>query len=912
MQIKAMRRNLKLATALVLIVSAPFATTNLMPLRAWAAAQSSEVDALSCDSGCLIAMSSQSHESLGKCALKHTAVKANVAGFVTRVTVKQQFHNPYNSTIEALYTFPLPENAAVDQMVMRIGNRTISGTIKKRAEARQIYHSALRAGHAASLLDQERPNIFTQSVANIEPGENIDVEISYVDLLRYENGEFSFTFPTVVGPRFIPHSNDSHDVINKVSDAARITPPMATRSGHDISIAMTINGGVPISNIHAPLHDIDVRTDGLTKAQVTLKNKGELPNRDFVVQWNAAAEKVQSGYLTSRKDNDGFFTLLFTPPKRVEVKDVCPKEMVFLLDCSGSQAGLPLKKAKEAINYILDHMGENDTFRILAFSDKVTEFSAEPENSTATSRIAAHRFLESINAVGGTWAGPAVERVCSLSKPDNHLRIVVFMTDGFFGNDKEIVWLIQKLRSKTRWFPFGTGNEVNRFLIDAIATEGGGEPDYVLLNSSAEAVGKKFYERISTPVLTDIKLAFEGLKVSEIYPQGLADLWAQRPLVMTGKYTQPGKGKAVLTGYSAGKPYRQEMDVDFPAENNDNDALQSIWARAKVNELTRKSRIFTKGDDALKTQVENTALKYHIMSPFTSFVAVDETKGVKEKSSTSVVVPVESPDGLDMDTGADYSFAYRHVNFRSGFRSFPKEGTGFNNAAQDPGTISIGAGVGQVAMHAYNLAKGNSIPHLATSRPNRAKSDSQNAQTETTQSIQLERDEASKIVCEMGTEYQQKDRRISLKKGSLLISVQKKPIKLSTQFGDISLPEQSVIISSAGPDLVRIANLYSPNTLILEMYTNGKKRRIEIRTGNELVIKPSAVSNEPTISPAEFHRKILSKENVENLTLLVNEFNSSEMAQSEHLFQSHFLDEGTKQRIMRQIDRAAHKIPRSS
>lgn len=611
-------------------------------------------------SGTLVAMLPGGKRA-GECPLKHTDVKASVAGYVAKVNVKQTFHNPYKNKIEAIYTFPLPENAAVDEMIMKIGNRIIKGNIKKKEEAKQIYETARAAGQVASLLDQERANIFTQSVANIEPGATVEIEIKYVDLLPYEAGSYSFNFPTVVGPRFIPGNQAIGHTgrgrvpdTDTVPDASKITPPVAAkgqRAGHDISISVDINAGVPINSVDSKLHEIQNKMQGNT-AHIDLVNKTAIPNRDFVLTWSVASDKLQSGYLTHHDKQGGFFTLMLLPPKKVTTDEVAPKEMVFLVDTSGSQSGPPLDKAKETLNYILEHMNPNDTFQIIAFSDGQTFFAPKPQLASGEMKQRAKKFIASLQANGGTWMGPAVEKVCALPNDEHRLRIVTFMTDGYVGNDMEILGMIHKYRDKSRWFPFGTGNSVNRFLIDGIAKEGGGEAEYVLLNSPGNIVGKKFYDRISTPLLTDVKVDFKGLEVKEVFPKELSDVWAEKPLYIKGRYLKPGAGTITLTGYAGGKPYTQTLKVNFPENQEANEAIKPIWARAKVDRLMSEDWMGAQRGEInkeLKEEITKTALDYHIMTQYTSFVAVEEKKVTKGGVLQTVDVPVEMPDGVSRE-----------------------------------------------------------------------------------------------------------------------------------------------------------------------------------------------------------------------------------------------------------------------
>lgn len=614
-------------------------------------------------SGVLFASASLSHKPLGECPLQHTSVQASISGYMADVTVKQLFANPYKEKIEAVYTFPLSDTGAVDEMTMKVGSRIIHGTIKKKEEAREIYEHAKERGHVASLLDQERPNIFTQSVANIEPGKEVEITIKYKDLLFFENGKYSFAFPTVVGPRFIPGdsvvekngtgwANDT----NQVPDASKITPLLArkdTRAGHDISISVNLDSGVPYSNLKSSLHEVDISAKDSSHALVSLKDNNTIPNKDFVLSWTVSQDSITSGYITHRNAKEhagsGFFTLMLLPPKSVTPDKVAPKEMIFLIDCSGSQSGPPLNKAKEALLHIIDHMNPNDTFQIITFNNQNSILFEKPEVSSTQMREKAKSFIQGLQAQGGTWMAPAVEKVCSIAPDSNRLRIVTFMTDGYVGNDMQIIDLVKKHRGTSRWFPFGTGNSVNRFLIDNIAKEGGGEPEYVLLNAKAGEVGEKFYKRIASPMLTDVSVKFDGLDAREVFPKNVCDVWAQKPLYFKGRYTKPGSGTVTLSGYSQGEPYSRSIKVTFPESNLANSGIASIWARAKVDRLMSEDFSGAQTGNMnpeLKNEITATALDYHIMTQFTSFVAVEEKYVTEGGKSKLIAVPVEMPDGV--------------------------------------------------------------------------------------------------------------------------------------------------------------------------------------------------------------------------------------------------------------------------
>jgi Ca-activated chloride channel family protein len=323
--------------------------------------------------GALQAMNA-SGELIGQCPLKHTSVKAEISGFLSRVTVTQEFVNNFQENLEAVYTFPLPQGAAVDDMMMQVGDRTVKGKIMRREEAQAAYTAAKTRGQVASLLDQERTNIFTQSVANILPGETITITISYVETLKYENGTYEFVFPMVVAPRYVPDSSNdtqTEPATVGVPDAAQLNPPLmpeGIRAGHDISIEIALDTGVPIDGLSSTTHEIEVERPDEHRAVVRLKDQTTIPNKDFVLKYDIAGRQIEDALLAHRTENNGFFTLILQPPDRVTVEDVTPKELVFVLDTSGSMQGFPIEKARETVKLALDHLYPQDTFNLITFS----------------------------------------------------------------------------------------------------------------------------------------------------------------------------------------------------------------------------------------------------------------------------------------------------------------------------------------------------------------------------------------------------------------------------------------------------------------------------------------------------------------------------------------------------------------
>ena len=594
------------------------------------------------------------------CPLKHTDVKAQISGFISRVTVTQEFENPFKEKIEAVYTFPLPHNAAVDDMTMLVGDRTVRGKVLRREEAQAVYEAAKNNGQTASLLEQERPNIFTQSVANILPGEPIKITISYVETLKYEEGAYEFVFPMVVGPRYVPGNATGSQGkgfapdTDRVPDGSRITPkPPAPgmRAGHDISIDVTLDAGVPIDGLNTKTHDVVVERTDISRAHVSLKDQETIPNKDFILRYDVAGKKINDALLTHSTGHSGFFTLIVQPPERVTVEDVTPKELVFVLDTSGSMNGFPIEKAKETMKLALDNLYPYDTFNLITFAGDEHILFPEPVPATKDNLAKAQKFLETREGSGGTEMMKAIKASMDPSDKQDHVRIVCFMTDGYVGNDMEIIGEVQK-HPNARVFAFGIGGSVNRFLLDGMAKYGRGEVEYVGLNDDGSAAAKRFHERVRNPLLTDISVDWNGMPVSDVYPKTIPDLFSAKPVILSGRYSGNGKGVIRLKGKMSGRDFVREIPVDF-SSTEQRDVLATLWACTRVDDLMGQdmtgAQQGTMKDD-LKQQIVQLGLDYRLMTQFTSFVAVEEMIVTEGGQPRRIDVPVEVPEGVNRDT----------------------------------------------------------------------------------------------------------------------------------------------------------------------------------------------------------------------------------------------------------------------
>ncbi len=592
----------------------------------------------------------------GMCPLKHTDVKADISGFLVRATVTQEFENTADHKIEAVYTFPLPQNSAVDDMTMLVGGRTVKGKIKKREEAKQIYEDARRNGNVASLLDQERPNIFTQSVTNIMPGEKVKIVISYVETLKYEDGNYEFVFPMVVGPRYIPGNaigkqaggwgNDT----DQVPDASRITPNVAkpgTRAGHDISVEVTLDAGVAFDNVISKTHEVSINREGQNKAIVKLKDQATLPNKDFILKYDVAGRKINDAILTHNGSNGGFFQLILQPPDRPTNDQITPKELVFVLDTSGSMSGFPIEKAKEAMKHAIDGLNPRDTFNLITFAGDTQILFPKPVAATRENLRLAQDFLAERRGGGGTEMMKAIRAALDPTDSQEHVRIVCFMTDGYVGNESEIIAEIKR-HPQARIFSFGIGSSVNRFLLDKMAQAGRGEVEYVALNDDGSKAATRFHERVQNPLLTDIEVDWGGLKVTDVYPKQIPDLFSAKPLILTGKYNGAGRATIRLRGKQAGQALAREIAVDFPASQPQHDVLATLWARTKIDDLTMQDPNNGERLD-LRESITALGLQYRLMTQYTSFVAVEEKIITDGTTPRRVDVPVEMPEGVSYD-----------------------------------------------------------------------------------------------------------------------------------------------------------------------------------------------------------------------------------------------------------------------
>ncbi len=586
--------------------------------------------------------------------LKHTEVKAKVAGNVSRVEVTQTFENPFSDPLEAVYVFPLPDEAAVDDMEIKIGDRIIKGNIKKREEAQEIYERARREGRTAGLLEQERDNIFTQSLANIKPGEQIDVTIRYTDSLKFESGNYEFVFPMVVGPRYIPGNPIPPSGVDtdRVPDASRITPPVlrpGTRSGHDINVSVEIDAGVPISDIRSTSHQITTQRQG-NIFKIELAKEDNIPNKDLILRYRIAGNNTEATVLTQSDDKGGHFAVYLIPALRYRSNEIVPKDVVFLMDTSGSQRGDPLVKSKELMRRFINGLNPRDTFTIIDFANTTQQLSSIPLPNTAENRAKAMAYIDALDANGGTELLNGIRAVLNFPPAqEGRLRSVVLLTDGYIGNENEVIAEVQRnLKPGNRLYGFGVGSSVNRFIINRLAEVGRGTAQVIRQDEPTQEVAEKFFRQINNPVLTNIQVSWQGTGESPtIYPLAAPDLFANQPLVLFGKKSDKTNGNLRIIGTAVGgRRYEKTLPVNFNSSGNS--AIAQLWGRAKIKDLM--NQMFGGETKSGVDAVTETALTYRLLSQYTAFVAVSEEVRVNPDGTRQrVQVPVELPQGVSYE-----------------------------------------------------------------------------------------------------------------------------------------------------------------------------------------------------------------------------------------------------------------------
>ena len=588
--------------------------------------------------------------SVDRFPLKETSVTTNIDGIIAETYVVQTYANEGETPINASYVFPASDNVTIHGMQMIIGDNIVTAQIKEKEEAKEDFEEAKSEGKSASLLEQQRPNVFTMDIANIMPGDDVRIELHYTELVEPEENIYQFVFPTVVGPRYPSPSeaegdeNDNSEDSNSGDDNWVETPYLTagdTLPGkYDITV--NLSAGVPIADVSSKSHDIRVTKNGDSSAKITLSNPSDYAgNRDFILEYKLNGEDVNCGLMLNRGDEENYFMLMVQPPERCKIEDIPPREYMFVLDVSGSMSGFPLDTAKDLIKNLVGNLRETDSFNLMMFSDDALLMAPASVAATEDNIKTAIRLIDEQQGGGGTELAPALKGALSFLGDDDEARSVVVITDGYISGETEIFDIIDDNLDKVSFFSFGIGTSVNRYLIDGIAKAGIGESFVVTDSSEAAETAERFRTYIESPILTDIQVSYDGFDVYDVEPQKLPTLFAQRPIVVYGKWRGELTGTVKITGNNGNGKFVQEIPVDQIKPLQDNEAIRYLWARKKIERLTDYG--MNENNPDIKKEVTQIGLTYSMMTPYTSFIAVVDTIRNPEKESKDVDQPLPLP-----------------------------------------------------------------------------------------------------------------------------------------------------------------------------------------------------------------------------------------------------------------------------
>lgn len=587
-----------------------------------------------------------------------TDVQMDISGMLARVSVHQEFRNPGRAWVEGIYVFPLPEDAAVDRMQLRIGERIIRGEIQEKIKAQKIYQQAKREGRKASLLSQERPNIFTMAVANIGPGESVTVEIEYQQSLHYDQGEFSVRFPLVVAPRYIPgHPVGDESVAgfngsgwakntDQIADASRVTPPVVDPDMGEINpvtIQVNLDAGLPLARLESAYHAIESLRDETGIHRIRLK-QGEVPaNRDFELHWVPLTGMApQAALFTEQWEQQTYALLMVMPPVKNSSADKrLPREAVFVIDTSGSMNGDSMKQAKAALKLALGRLTTNDRFNIIQFNNQTHSLfgrsvSASPENLQR-----ALRYVDGMEAEGGTEMLPALKQALHGDSSESFFRQVIFLTDGSVGNEEALFSVIQQRLGSSRLFTIGIGSAPNSHFMTRAAEFGRGSFTYIGNVTEVKQKMSELFAKLEAPVLTDIAVAWSGVAEAEMWPKRIPDLYQGEPVVLAVRLEKMVDA-IEISGSKSGLPWKQRVELGGGAVVS---GVHQLWARRNIADLMgQRSR--GRSEDEVRQAVLDVALEHQLVSRYTSLVAVDHTPSRPDTDTLeSKSVPTNLPHG---------------------------------------------------------------------------------------------------------------------------------------------------------------------------------------------------------------------------------------------------------------------------
>lgn len=568
-----------------------------------------------------------------------TRITTTISGLIVRTTVSQTFQNPSAEWAEGIYVFPLPEQAAVDHLRMRIGERVIEGLIQEKAEAKKTYEQAKRKGQRASLLEQERPNVFTTSLANLAPGEPVIVDIEYQDTVRYDEGRFSLRFPMVVGPRYIPGSplspleekpqqTGEGWAVNtdQVPDASRITPPVHHPNQgliNPLSLHIDLAPGFPFDRIDSPTHLIQTEANGNGTTHITLADGSTYADRDFELIWTPqASHQPHTQLFLEEHHGETYGMLFFLPPQLTTTspQDIA-REVIFVIDTSGSMAGASIVQAKAALKLAVSRLTPRDRFNIIQFNSITKQLFPHARAVDPRSMRHALSYVEGMQAEGGTEMLPAVIRALAHQEDQASLRQVIFITDGLIGNEEELFATLHRLLGSTRLFTVGIGSAPNGYFMRKAAQHGRGTFTYIGTAQEVQDKMNRLFVKLEQPAFLNLALNVPTDGPLDLLPAPLPDVYAGEPLMVAFRTATP-PDQLLVSGNHGTIPWKRVVSFSSGLSRH---GISVHWARQKISQLMDHHTPSTQTGEQteLRQAVVHLALRHHLVSKYTSLVAVE-------------------------------------------------------------------------------------------------------------------------------------------------------------------------------------------------------------------------------------------------------------------------------------------------
>ena len=578
--------------------------------------------------------------------LKATSANVVISGVIADVSVKQMYTNEGDKTLEAIYVFPGSTRAAVYYMQMEIGDRILMAQIKEKAEAREMYEAAKDSGKTASLLEQERPNVFQMNVANILPGDTITVEMRYTELLVPTKKVYEFVYPTVVGPRYVSPSEEG-ETWPAVPYQHEGELPL-----YDFRIDVTIKAGMKIQDVRCTSYPtVEFSFDGDDIAY----SSDDLPgNKDYIVKYRLAGGQVASGLLLYKGEEENFFLAMVQPPENPQDYQIPPREYVFIMDVSGSMYGYPIDVSKTLLRDLVGNLRPQDRFNMVFFAGRNYVLSPASLPASEDNINMAIQAIDNKEGGGGTELLPALQTALNLPGTEDFARTFVIATDGYVTVEKEAFDLIRENLNEANFFSFGIGTGVNRYIIEGMAHVGMGEPFVVTNHDEAYEKAELFREYVQYPVLTNIVVDFGEFDVYDVEPPAVPDVIAERPVILFGKWNGNASGTISLSGLSGAQDYNTSLDVSQYPPDVKNIALKYLWARHKIQLLDDYRDLYAEWGwyadtnylNLLKEEITALGLKYSLLTQYTSFIAVDSMVRADTGESETVIQPLPLPEGV--------------------------------------------------------------------------------------------------------------------------------------------------------------------------------------------------------------------------------------------------------------------------